>query len=238
MTTAVFGGKRAKSRWMPASGLLWNCVLTLAVVGNARGVLAAEPLLVAHWKLAGDARDSSGNHLHATNHGVRFSAGAAVFNGQDAYLEVADSEHLRWGTGDFTISVRVHTEEKLTDVLGDVLSKFQPATRTGVILSLMNYPGVTNAQSNLRNLCFGIDANTAAGAWEDLGRPGDSRHVRALCVFDGNLYASTWEPAAGDAGGVYRFEGQDNWVHVGSPDKANAISTLCVCSGRLGTSTR
>ena len=233
MKTAVVGLQQEKRRRPTTSGLLWIFALTLVVAGNARGARADEPLLMAHWKLATDARDSSGHDLHATNHGVRFSEDAAVFNGKDAYLEIADSEHLRPGTGDFTISVRVHTDEKLTDVLGDVLSKFQPATRTGVVLSLMNYPGVTNAQSNLRNLCFGIDAHTPVGAWEDLGRPGDSRHVRALCVFDGNLYASTWEPAAGDAGGIYRFQGKDNWVHVGSPDKANAISTLCVCNGKL-----
>ena len=88
MKTAVVGFKREKLRWPPTSGVLWVFALMLAVAGNARGAFADEPLLVAHWKLASDARDSSGNHLHATNHGVRFSECAAVFNGKDAYLEV------------------------------------------------------------------------------------------------------------------------------------------------------
>lgn len=195
--------------------------------------LAAEPELVGHWKLAADARDSSGNGLHAVNHGVEFADGAAAFNGRDAYLEVADGDRLRPGNGDFTISLWVHTEEKLDDVLGDLVSKFDPDTRTGAVLSIMNYPGVTNAQSNHRNLFFGIDANTPPSTWEDLGRPGDCRHIRSLCVYEGNLYASTWEPAAEGAGGVYRFEGKGNWVHVGPPEQANAVSCLCVCGGRL-----
>ena len=111
MKTAVVGFKREKRRRPPTSGLLWILALTLVAAGNARGARADEPLLMAHWQLATDARDSSGHDLHATNHGVRFSEGAAVFNGKDAYLEVGDSEHLRPGTGDFTISVRVHTEQ-------------------------------------------------------------------------------------------------------------------------------
>ena len=73
MKTAVVGFKREKLRRPTTSGLLWIFALTLIVAGNARDSRADEPLLVAHWKLATDARDSSGNDLHATNHGVRFS---------------------------------------------------------------------------------------------------------------------------------------------------------------------
>ena len=201
--------------------------------GLTAAAFADEPALIAHWKLTSDSKDSSGNGLHATNHGVRFSDGAALFDGREAYLEVPDSELLHPGTDNFTISLWIHTEEKLDDVLGDLVCKFDPQTRTGAILSIMNYPGVTNAQSNHRNLVFGIDANTRPSEWEDLGRPGNCRFVRSLCVFDGDLYASTWEPAADDVGGVYRFDGKDKWTRIGPDAKANAISSLCVCGGRL-----
>ena len=77
MKTAVVGFKRENPRWPPTSGLLWILALMLVAAGNARGARAGEPLLVAHWKLATDARDSSGNDSHATNHGMRFSEGTA-----------------------------------------------------------------------------------------------------------------------------------------------------------------
>jgi len=45
--------------------------------------------LVAHWKLAGNAQDSSGHNRHAINHGVTWdSEGNAVFDGRKAWLEI------------------------------------------------------------------------------------------------------------------------------------------------------
>ncbi len=45
----------------------------------------------------------------------------------------------------------------MDDVLGDVISCYDSHARTGFNLTLMNYAGVTSAQSNWRNLLFGID---------------------------------------------------------------------------------
>ena len=49
--------------------------------------MGGERDLIGRWKLASDARDSSGNDLHAANHGVAFhiqgpdgKAAAATFN--------------------------------------------------------------------------------------------------------------------------------------------------------------
>ena len=42
-------------------------------------IAQAQDGLVAHWKLAGDALESSGGELHAVNHGVRFTDDDAVF---------------------------------------------------------------------------------------------------------------------------------------------------------------
>ena len=109
--------------------------------------------LVGHWKLLADCRDSSANANHGVNHGVRFSGSeGATFDGIDDYIEVPDSESLRPANGPFSVSVWVHTEKELDDVLGDILSKYDSDTRTGVTLSIMNYAGVTNAQPNWRNL--------------------------------------------------------------------------------------
>jgi hypothetical protein len=195
---------------------------------------ASDDALVAHWKLVGDCRDSSGHELHGVNHGADLAGpDGARFDGRDDWIEVPSSAWLQPGKGDFSVAVWIHTADKLDDVLGDVLSKFDPATRTGASLGLMCYAGVTNAQSNWRNVSFGIDAGRIEPEWTDCGRPGKSWHVRSLAVFDGNLYAATWEPEEGLRGHVYRYGGGQKWIDCGGPDAANTISALAVSGGKL-----
>ena len=194
---------------------------------------AAEEGLVAHWPLTTDGKDGSGAERHAVNHGVKFADGAAVFDGIDAWLEVPASKAIRPGRKPFSVSVWVHTDEKLDDVLGDILTCYDADARKGFTLSLMNYAGVTSAQSNWRNILFGIDDAQIDPEWTDSGRPGTNQQVKSLVVFDGGLYASVWEPGEGEAGHVYRYAGGTRWVDCGSPDKANAITGLAVFNGKL-----
>ena len=189
--------------------------------------------LVGHWPLTDDCRDHSGNHNHGINRGVVFVGDSANFNGADAYVEVPDAPTLDLGTGDFSICVWIHSEAQLKDVLGDILSKFDPATRVGVNFSLMNYVGATSAQSNYRNVFFGIDGGESKPQWTDCGRPGNNRMIWALTVYDGGLYAGTWEPGAGQAGHVYRYAGGTTWTDCGSPDLCNAVSALAEHDGQL-----
>ena len=189
--------------------------------------------LVAHWKLSTDANDSSAGGHHAVNHGVRFENGSAVFNGLDAWLEVPVSKSLKLGRKEFSIAAWVHTDELLDDVLGDVITCYDPAARKGFTLSMMNYAGVTSAQSNWRNILFGIDDGQIDPEWTDCGRPGTNMQVKSLVVFDGDLYAAIWEPDEGKAGHVYRYTGGTRWVDCGSPDKANSITGMAVYKGRL-----
>jgi len=190
--------------------------------------------LLGHWKLAGDCRDSSPQGNHGVNHGADLSCtDGAKFDGNDDYIEVPNSESLRLGHGDFSVAVWVHTESVLDDVLGDILSKYDPQTRTGLNLSIMNYAGVTSAQSNWRNLLFGIDAGQIDPQWTDRGRPGNNHYVKALTVYDGDLYAATWEPGEGEAGHVYRYQPPAGWIDCGSPDVCNAVTALAVYKGRL-----
>ena len=61
--------------------------------------------LIAHWPLAENGQDVSGNGLHATAQAVNFAGTgpsdvrktAALFDGQNAVLEVPANEHLRLG---------------------------------------------------------------------------------------------------------------------------------------------
>ena len=208
---------------------------TLAIWYLSTGVGLADPQagLVGHWKLVGDCRDDSGQGNHGVNHGADLGAGDARFDGIDDFIEVPGTKALSLGKKDFSIAVWVHTEAELTDVLGDILSKYDPATRTGMTLSIINSAGVTSSQANYRNLSFGIDAGRADAAWKDCGRPGHALYVMALAVFDGRLYAGTYEEGEKEAGHVYCYERGAAWIDCGSPDKANAVGSLAVYQGRL-----
>jgi len=194
----------------------------------------ADETLVAHWPLTGDGKDISGSGLDAAVHGVTFDdAEGALFDGRGAYLEVAHSAQLNPGTGDFAISLWAHTEAVLDDTLGDLITKFDPAMRKGLNFGIMNYHGVVCAQSNYRNLFFGLDGGAEPAPWKDRGRPGNAIYPMALCVFEGDLYAGTFEMGKNEAGHLYRYLGEDQWEDCGSPFPSNAVSALAVHEGEL-----
>ena len=85
--------------------------------------------LVGHWKLQGDCLDYSGKENHGINRGVDLSSSS--FNGRNAFVEVSSDASLKLGTSDFTVSAWIHTKDQLDDVVGDVVSKFDPALRNG-----------------------------------------------------------------------------------------------------------
>jgi len=201
--------------------------------------------LIGHWKLSGDCLDVSGHQNHGVNHGVQFQgtgpgevlSHSAIFDGAESWIEVPASNALNLGTGDFSFSAWVHTDEVLDDVLGDVVSQYDSKTRTGFQLGILNHAGVTAAQSNFRHVHFGIDAGSDP-EWVDCGRPGNNLFVYALTVYDGNLYAGTFETGKDETGHVYRYAGGQTWVDCGSPDLSNSVASLCVYRGHLyaGTS--
>ena len=183
---------------------LWSCAVALADPGSG---------LVGHWTLRGDCRDRSGRNNHGVNHGVKLDGGdGAEFNGIDSYIEVPHAPALSLGTRPFSIAVWVHTEARLDDVPGDILGKYDPASRTGLTLGVVNHAGATSSQANCRNLSFGIDAARIDCEWTDCGRPGNSRHVCSLAVYDGSLYAGTLEAGRDEAGHVYRYDRGAKWT--------------------------
>ncbi len=211
--------------------------LALVLIGSSR--LPADDGLVAHWKFAGDAKDSSKNALHAKNHGVDFvssgpnedSHGGARFDGRGQYLEVDDAKSLDVGTGNFSIAVWVHTEQSLDDLPGNLLSKYDPQSRRGFQLSIDSRPGVTSSQSNAGQLHFGIDNGKSEAKWTDHGRLGNAVLVYGMAVHDGQLFAGTCVPG-NEAGRVYRFDGE-SWTDCGAPDACNAVSSMAVFQGDL-----
>ncbi len=218
---------------------IWPCFVTLAIALCAWSgyALAAEP--AAHWPLLTDGRDLSGHERHLEEHGVQFGApspdgaSAARFDGRGAWLALPEALAPRFGTGDFTFSLWVNTEEVLDDNLGDLLSKYDAATRTGINLSILTCSGVSNSQPNFRTVHFGIDQRRTDPQWTDCGRPGNAVLIFGMAVHEGNLYAATCEPEAGESGRVYRYAGGTNWIDCGSPDASNAVAALAVCDGHL-----
>lgn len=203
------------------------------LVGSV-GCASLDEGLVGHWPLEVDGRDTSGLGNMGVAHGVSFEAGGgALFDGVDDFIEVEDSDSLRFGKGDFSVAVWVQTERELTDGLGDIASQYNAAKRRGFNFGMMNFAGVTSSQSNDRHVHFGIDSGAAEPVWTDCGRPGNAVLVYSMAVYAGNLYAGTCEPGAGEAGGVYRYAGGMRWESCGKPDTCNAVSSLAVHDGKL-----
>jgi len=214
------------------------CVAAFAVGVRAAEQPAADRGLVGYWTLIGDCKDHSGNGHHAKNHGAKLDT--SDFSGQDCYLEVPDAPTLRFGTGDFALSAVVSTPPELTDVAGDLVTKFDPARRKGLNLTInASAPGY-NGPSNARHLFFGLD-NDSAGKWTDCGRPGGKTHISdALTVFNGDLYAGTTDGLSeSDWAHVYRYKGTQDWEDCGrlGTGKTRGVYAMIVHDGALYAAT-
>lgn len=235
---------RDQKRWLRSNRLPVSVSILAALHLCATALLAqpSTPLngkLLAHWKLAEDCRDNSGNGHHGRNLGVNFVkvAGkkAAQFDGRTSWIEVPPSPSLRLGTNEFTIAawVRLPEEAAQEDTYGDILSQFDPAARRGFNFRITHNTGVTTSQPNRRNVHFGMDNGLIETEWTDHGRPGNAILIFALAVHEGQLYAGTCEPGKEEAGRVYRFASGTNWMDCGRPDRCNSVSALAVFDGQL-----
>ncbi len=198
-------------------------------------VCLADDRPIAHWPLRHDAKDVGSIGLHAKPHGgeLVFSATDGMkLDGRDDWLEVPAHVTLKLGTKDFTVSLWMHTDERLDDVPGDLLSQFDQQKRRGWNLSLKSH-SVTASQANARTLHFGIDQDRLESKWTDHGQVGNGMFVKALAVFDGQLFAGTCEAGKDQAGHVYRFDGGQKWIDCGSPAPCNAVSAFAEFDGKL-----
>jgi len=217
--------------WIPILGVLCALSPTSAIGADPSGAPAG------HWKLAGNADDSSPAGNHGTNHGADLKAagpdgreaGAVAFDGRDDFIEVADGDTLRFGQGEFTISAWVNTDAQLDDALGDLVGR-----RKGFHLGFLHNVGVPSSQANYRQLQFGIDDGAIDKEWTDRGRPGNAVLIFALAVCNGELFAGTCEAGENEAGHVYRFDDRNGaWIDCGAPDRCNSVSALAVFEGKL-----
>ena len=186
---------------------------------------ALEKGLIGHWKFAGNARDDSGHENHGRPHGVDFSAPgrsgkpgtAAHFDGIDDCIEVKHHPNLHFGDEEFSIAAWVRLEEGHTDVIGDIVSKFDPVERRGFNFYITASSTGYNSHGDSRHLHFGID-NAMEESWEDCGilQPTNT-YISSLTAHDGHLYAAQAD-ALGDGAEschVYRYAGGQMWEDCG-----------------------
>ena len=194
--------------------------------------------LVGYWKLQGDCRDYSGKGNHGINHGANLETGK--FNGKDSYIEVSDNPSINFGTGDFSISAMVYTEKDIDDVIGDILSKYDPQNRKGFTLSIKSSSCGYNSHGDNKHVYFGID-NAKLSDWVDCGRPNEvSNYVNGMTVFDGKLYVGTAEAEKEeDWCHVYRYEGGQKWIDCGRVGdlRTTGIGPMIVHDGNLYAAT-
>lgn len=169
------------------------------------------PLMAATWALAADP--------------------PAIWPEIDEPVTVPAEQAPSFGTGDFSIVawVRADADDRVT---GDLASRYDPEKRRGFHFTLKSNPGVTTSQANWRHLQFGIDDDRAA-PWRDCGRPGQALFAFALAAHEGDLYAGTCEPGAGEAGRVYRYEGPGKWIDRGTLDGSNSVTAFATHAGAL-----
>jgi len=200
--------------------------------------------LVGHWKLEGDWKDSSGHGHDGMGRNVDFAVGphgeprgAALFNGRDSVIEVADAVPLDLGTGDFSLSVWVKPEVPMRGIFGDIASKFDARRRRGFNFHIAGSSSAYNSMCDARHVHFGID-DGYLGRWEDCGKPCDSNSlITCLVVFEGQLYcgiADAGDPR--DAARVFRWAGGTRWIdcgRLGNDPGHLSVQSMHVHEGKL-----
>lgn len=189
-----------------------------------------------------DLVDHGPNKLPAQSIGVTLGRQGqrrgGVFDGRSSLLRIADHPTLRLGREDFTFTTWLHTDAIEHDVVGDLASKFDPATRTGWQVSVVTNGGMPSAsQANHRHLQFGIDQARSDASWQDCGRPGNASLIASLLSHDGMLYATTLETGAGSSGRLWCHAGGQQWTDLGNPVGCNVLHGAVSFNGAVHVGT-
>ena len=136
------------------------------------------------------------------------------------------SEKLNLGKDDFSISIWVKCAGTPGDIVGDVLSKFDLATRTGLNFTISASSSGYSSNCDTRNVQIGIDSNTE-GKWEDCGRPSPTNtSVPNMVVYNGDLYVGiAGSIDSNETCKIFRYAGGGKWIDCGrAGDISSAIS--------------
>ncbi len=237
----IGGAKSALLKAMKRRAFLSYSSATLGGLLGASGCSAVSPQpdkargkraqnLTGYWPLRGDARDQSGHG----NHGIVHGSGAREgnFDGRSTYIEIPPSASLNLAHSDFTLSAWVWAAPDTEDVLGDVLTQFDPVRRRGFNLSLKASAGGYSSHGDDRQVFFGIDDGRMS-EWEDCGRPSATSNYisNSLTVFHGDLYAANTDAVREeDWSRVFRYGGGQLWEDCGrvGSRKARGVGPMIV----------
>ncbi|MGD9853690.1 MAG: LamG domain-containing protein [Planctomycetaceae bacterium] len=235
------------SAGLMSSGLVAAGMLSATIMLAVQETSGAEPTggarLIARWPLAADAQDVAGQ-LHGSPHNVSFGSGpggsvpqAAVFNGRDSMIDIADAEPLHFGQEDFSLAVWVKCETPLSNALGDLVSKFDPVARRGVNWHIAGSSPAYNGMSDTRHVHYGID-DGFLGEPEDCGKPWPSNSlITCLIVFDGALYCGIADAdRSEDKARVFRYDGDQRWIdcgRLGGDPNHHSVQSMIVHEGEL-----
>lgn len=201
----------------------------------------SQATLIGHWPFQKNDAEASGlaQDARGTNFGPDISGPggslktAGRFDGLNSEIQVDAIRGTRIGSSPFSIAAWVRIPDKLDDTPGDLMSLYDSGKQTGFTLGIRTQGGVTNSQPNDRQLHFGVDDGGPEEPVIDHGRLGNAVFVFALCVHNGRMYAATCHAGSQESGHVFRFDGDDRWTDLGSPDHANAITALSSYQGQL-----
>ncbi|MBX3419992.1 MAG: LamG domain-containing protein [Pirellulaceae bacterium] len=212
-----------RSTLLPVTGCL--LLILLPILGDGTRALRAQQSTLSH--VAGEQGDPtssgfSGKNSLSLNHGL-ISHWPVVCGNQ----AIAEGQTPRFGRGDFSISLWFNSDPDRSGQSADLISQYDPKLRRGFHLTLKSNSGATSNQANWRHLQFGLDDNRLS-SFVNCGRPGNALLAFALAVHDGQLYAGTCEPGAGQCGHVFRYNGQSGWTDCGSLDGSNSVTALAV----------
>lgn len=164
---------------------------------------------------------------------MRRGGDLAEFNGTTSQVRIESRDGMIPGRGDFSITVDVRADEETGWHVGDLVSKYDPRTRTGFGLSVITNNGGPGSQTNRRQLSFFLDAGTTP-RWRYCGRPRNCRMVFAFAVHRGKLLAGVNDAEPGGLGRLVEYAAPDQWIDRGTPpDGSNAVQTMTVHNGEL-----
>lgn len=199
--------------------------------------------LKAHWPFQESTLEKIGN-LHGKAHNINYVKGptkkitsAVDFDGSTSYISVENHKTFQFGMENFTWSFWLQSQEEFSSIGGDIISKFDPTTRTGFQIyhgsSSPSYCGMSDDQ----HLHFAVDDGYSQ-PWESCGAPDKNNPlISVLVAHKESLYAGVADSSQAEkAARIYQWKGGENWQDCGSlgSDGEN-ISVMSMIShqGRL-----
>ena len=184
---------------------LWDALKEIADVADADFYIDADKVL--HFFPAGSK--TSNLILQFEEHRTY---NCLSFDGQDDYLEIADSPDLRFGTSSFTISFWV--KAPATETYGGIIGKTSSTTKWD---------------------CFRDGASPTKMRWRLVGDTGDFRVTQPETIFDDTWHHCVWVVDRSNNVSYWYFDGVKSTLETDISGLGDISNTSPVRIGRVDT---